>query len=448
MPFDDVDRWVRTELPRHNEAILAGRDEPGALLSALSDRVLVDLPGPEELTPRAACQLLVALGLTGASVARHLQEKSAELRAHPAQTFRGLLVRNTDGTVEDSFVAYFHRVVAATGTGHCGRDSYASLVRWNVPTTVVEFDGQVLAVLPGVFDDGVIRTYTSDAGEAAFFELLKKSEALELATNELLQPIADGVVDILSPDGVSRASLAARTLSALQRLQSDFAARPAAAGGLRADHFMDVFRQFAVHWQPGDLPPSGAHDPEFLRRDLLLGIDYPEYAVHVRKIFPALLATERRMLADQIRVGPLTPVLLAALDLDVERLRNEPVDAIGPALPRHAALGAWYQMLTANARVAATHLMLAEKYLFKPQRRRDAAGIGDRVLVSNRRGTTGMDSPQLGRLARARGRHVLRFLDRLPRADLARLTGGGSMPAVSSAEVAAAVRFVPTVGDR
>jgi len=32
---------------------------------------------------------------------------------------------------------------------------------------------------------------------------------------------------------------------------------------------------------------------------------------------------------------------------------------------------------------------LTEKYLFKPQRGRDQCGIGDRVLVSNRRGTIG-----------------------------------------------------------
>ena len=41
------------------------------------------------------------------------------------------------------------------------------------------------------------------------------------------------------------------------------------------EHFMDVFRQFAVHWTADDIPPSGALDPEALKRDFLLGIGIP-----------------------------------------------------------------------------------------------------------------------------------------------------------------------------
>jgi hypothetical protein len=35
--------------------------------------------------------------------------------------------------------------------------------------------------------------------------------------------------------------------------------------------------------------------------------------------------------------------------------------------------------------------MLAKKYLFAPQRERNRADAGDTGVVSNRRGTTGMD---------------------------------------------------------
>jgi hypothetical protein len=51
--------------------------------------------------------------------------------------------------------------------------------------------------------------------------------------------------------------------------------------------------------------------------------------------------------------------------------------------------------------------MLSKKFLFKPQHRRDDAGLGDRPLVSNRAGTTGMNESFLERLTRARQEHAL-----------------------------------------
>ena len=41
----------------------------------------------------------------------------------------------------------------------------------------------------------------------------------------------------------------------------DFAT-PTPALGMLPQYFLDVFRQFAVHWTPGDIPPSGALDAE------------------------------------------------------------------------------------------------------------------------------------------------------------------------------------------
>ena len=56
--------------------------------------------------------------------------------------------------------------------------------------------------------------------------------------------------------------------------------------------------------------------------------------------------------------------------------------------------------------------MLSKRFLFNPQRRRDEEGIGDRQLVSNRRGTTGMDESILDRLTRMRRDHLLTALRR------------------------------------
>jgi hypothetical protein len=73
----------------------------------------------------------------------------------------------------------------------------------------------------------------------------------------------------------------------------------------------------------------------------------------------------------------------------------------------HPGLVDWYLLLAAHARAAGAHLMLSKKFLFKPQHRRDEAGLGDRPLVSNRAGTTGMNETFLERLTRARQDHLL-----------------------------------------
>ena len=419
MNWESWNRWTLAELPRLNRAVLSGGEQPDALTAQLRRRVLAELPPAASFSPPDARRVLVLLGLAGASVARHYQEADLSRKARPADSFRGLAV----GPAATPFLGYFAELAAVTGTGHPGRDCYASLVRWNAPETRVEADGETVVRLPGSFPGGQIRTYTDDPGEFAFFELLKKSEALELAVNETLEPVADGSVDVSGPEATGRAVAATRLLAALIRYNQDFAARTPRRGGLDAGHFMDVFRQFAVHWRPGDLPPTGAQDPEFLRRDLLLGIDFPGYAEQVRHMFPALLDDERKTLERCFARPPLPAVLLGSLGLPPSAV----ADCAAPQLVRlareHPQLAAWYLLLAANAKFGAVHLMLTEKYLFKPQRDRDRSGIGDRPLVSNRKGTTGMEEPLLVRLTRARRNHPLRAFERLPGRDVAALCG-------------------------
>lgn len=386
------------------------------LTREFSQCVLADLVIPEALTPAEARQMVMLLGISGASVARHYQEADLSRKACPNKAFSGLFV----GSTGVSFLEYFRRLADVTGTGHSARDTYTSLVRWNSPAVEVRLDDQVVVVLPSSFDDLRIRTYTGDPSEAGFFELLKKSEALELAANNLLRPLSDGTVDIRTPDAESRARSATRLLVELHRLNQDFAGVPPERGGMVPDHFMDVFRQFAVHWELDDVPPSGAQDAEYLLRDLLLGIEFPGYGRHLERIFPALLDSERSTLTEYLGRPSITRLLLTSLDLGEAALTAMSADELTQTTGRYPILVAWHQLLTANARVGSVHLMLTEKYLFKPQRHRDEAGLGDNRLVSNREGTTGMDEPLLLRLARARREHPLRPLSQLRIRELVR----------------------------
>ena len=407
--------WTLAELPRLNRAILAADAAPDALEAEFTRAVLDELPAPESFDPAEARRVLVLLGLAGSSVARHHQEADPARKARPQESFAHLRA----GPDQAPFLDYFTRLAHTTGTGHAARDSYASLVRWNAPETLVESPGgRVLARLPGEFPDPLIRGYTDDPGESAFFELLKHSEALELAANDVLEPVASGAIDPRHPAAVARALTATGLMTALIRLNRAFAARGPEQGGLRTEHFMDVFRQFAVHWVVGDVPPTGAQDPEFLRRDFQLGIDFPDYGRHVRRVFPGLLAAERAMLEEAMARPPIPDTLLRSLGTDPAGLADLDVEALRTVIGETPALAAWYLLLSANATFGGVHLQLTEKYLFKPQRVRDRTGIGDRELVSNRRGTTGMEEPLIVRLARARREHPLRGVGRLPEREL------------------------------
>lgn len=402
MILRQVGEWADEQLPGLNRAILHGEAPPGLLAEEVQNVLLPGLPEVSRLSEVQAQQLLVRLGFVGASVARHYQEWTAGGKATPERAFDDLTVGG-DGV---PFRQYFQALADRTGKGHYGRDSYASLVRWNVGTLQVRRGAEIVAALPGVFDDGRIRSYTGTDSEERFFLLIKQGEAIELAVNEMLEPLAGDSAGLLSTDAVARVRLAAELLDALRRLFRDFAARPPEAS-MPDEQFLDVFRQFAVHWTPGDIPPSGALDPEALKRDFLLGIALGGYEQHVRRLLPALLRTERAALEELMDRPSLPQQVLTAIGSDEAALRATELIDLRRLVGCYPALADWCRLLTAHARASGAHLMLSKKFLFKPQRRRDERGLGDQRLVSNRAGTTGMSETLLERLTRARQEHAL-----------------------------------------
>lgn len=436
MVFERMANWSLVGLPRLNRSILDGDMPATALPDTLGRFVLFDLPPPEALPVRQARQLLVDLSFSGASVARHFQEQDHARTATPEQAFVPLLV----GVDRTPFLAYFARL--ARQLEHYHRDSYVSLVRWNAPTVEVCWQGEQLAVLPGAFDGAQVRTYAGDPGESAFFVLTKRAEAVELAVNRTLRPMSDGAVRLTSAEAVRRLRLATVLLSALRQLIADFSQLPPDVG-LRPSYFIDVFRQFAAHWQLGDLPPSGAQDPEALKRDLLLGLDIPALDRHVRRQLPALLAVDRADVTDLLRRPPLPAQLLTELRLAPDQLWTMTATELRRQVREQPALAAWYLMLNAHARAAGMHLAVAKKFLFRPAHARAMAGIPDLGLVPRLIGTTGMTESVLDRLTQARHNHPLASLHQIPHLELLGLAGLDPIEPVSTHDLPAMVRVGP-----
>lgn len=422
--IDHVNAWVLADLASLNRDILSGHRPPGDLVSELAREVLPDLPSPGLLSPVQARQMVVLLGLVGASLSRHYQEAASDHRATPERAFDRCPV----GEEGLPFLAYFKLLAEQTGTGHCARDSYAALTRWNLPTTEVWWADRRVATLAGAFDDGLVRTYTGTAQERRFFELIKASETVELAVNNAMMPLSAGALDARDPQALDRVRLAAMLLGELRRVNAHFAALPPEEG-LHADYFMDVFRQYAAHWRPGDVPPSGAADPEAIARDCLLGTWVPGQDAHTERIFPALLGSERADLTQLMTRPPVPQVALRSLGLSTGELARMSTAQLRGTVARFPVLAALYLLLTAHARMSGVHLRIAKKYLFAPQRRRDADGLGDPGVVSNRAGTTGMDERYLEDLTRARHQHALACLRVLGGQELDYLAGLGQTQA-------------------
>jgi len=441
VPVERLGEWSFLELPRLNRAILAGVLPPTALVGTLAEQILVDLPGPESLSPLQAQRLLVHLAFCGAAVARHYQAGDLTRKAIPEQAFEPLPV----GPARTPFRTYFARLADRTGTGHPRRDSYAVVVRWNVPTVAVQWNGERLALLPGVFEDGRVRTYTGDRGERLFLELVKKAEALERAVNDLLEPISAGSVGMETTDAIERTRLATTLLTALRQLISDFGSLPPGQG-LSAEHFIDVFRQFAGHWEVGDIPPSGALDPEALKRDLLLGLPIPDRDRHVLRLFPGLLDSERADLTRLMSRPPVPDALLASVGVDPATLQEMPATDLRALVRRHPALVGWCLVLTAHARASGLHLAVTKKLLFRPGRERELAGIPDTGVVPRRYGTTGMDESLLERLVRVRHNHLLAPLGHIPRLELLALAGIQEPEVAAGRDLDRLVGFVPGAG--
>jgi hypothetical protein len=442
MGLERMLRWLRVSLPRLNRSILDGDVPAAALPKRLGRFVLADLPEPEGLPVRQAQRLLVGLSFAGASAARHYQEQDHARTATPELAFAPLAA----GTGRIPFLEYYARL--ARQLGHYHRDSFVALVRWNVPTVEVCWQSERLAVLPGVFDGARVYTYAGDPGERAFFELTKQAEAVELAANLVLRPMSDGEVGLASAEAVRRLRLATVLLGVLRQLTSDFSQLPPDVG-LRPAYFIDVFRQFAAHWQLGDLPPSGAQDPEALKRDLLLGLDIPTLDRHVRRQLPALLAADRADVLTLLGRPPMPVRLLAELDLAPTALWAMPAAELRQTVRDHPALAAWYLLLTGHARAAAAHLAVAKKFLFRPAHARAAAGIPDVGLVPRLAGTTGMTESVLDRLTQARHNHLLAPLHQIPHLELVGLAGIEPVTPVSTRDLPAIVRFRPKpVGTR
>lgn len=434
----EINRWAHERMTWINRDILDRKTPPDVLVRELNQGPLRIAPIPESTSPINARRLLTLFGMFGSSVGRHYQEADPAMKATPTQPLELLFVTKQ----RIPFREYVRRVALRTGTGHQPKDSFSSLVRWNVPTMRVMWEGTELSSIRGYFSDAT-RTYTGGGGEATLFTLLKKAEAFELAANNIFLSLVRREIAIDSPEALERVRLAKLLLDGVRSVNiAYFAKDDDGKQALTAEHFMDAFRQFAVHWEVGDLPASGSQDAEFMRRDLYIGIKFPTYERHVRRMFPALLEHERTLLNEAMQCPNISTLIMERLPLTLEECAQLGPDALLTLVAEYPYLMHYYLLLRANARIGSSHLRLAKEFLFNPMRERERQNISDAIVVSNWAGTTGMLEQLLDTLTEGRRQHVLRFFTAVPLERLL-MAAGIEEPQIPDDELFSRVGFTP-----
>ncbi|KOV80710.1 hypothetical protein ADL03_32030 [Nocardia sp. NRRL S-836] len=359
--------------------------------------MLAELPEVAELSRDDVRRLLVGLGFCGSAVARFAVETGQEVE----QAFGDLRA----GRSGYAFRRYYADLAQASGAGHPPRQAFASIITWNAPTVVVSADGMPDTRIASAYSDGRTRTWTGTSDESNLWRLFKKSVALGAAANDSLSPLISGEVEVESPEFVRRALLATELIDRMREEMRSFTVRrPVGGGSMSVEVFMGEIRQYGVPWDPGTEAPSGPHEAEWLKRDMMLGQRSPEYVAQVRRRYPQLLEGDVRGVEDAIRSPSLEQVVRQAclhrLSSGHDSRRTRLLSGVLAVRAVHRAAGL----------CAAAHLGLARRFLFVPRRRRAPAGERpdpEVTAVANDAGITGMTESVVKRLTERRLEPVL-----------------------------------------
>ncbi|WP_406097385.1 hypothetical protein [Kitasatospora purpeofusca] len=401
-----LNKWTLEELPTFNRLLLSGDLPPRALTKVLTDDVFPLLEAdPYIYTEQQARQITCLMGLWGSSCVRHFVQRGLVSAEDTRPLFSALHVR------DDSFRGYLRKVVDRSRTGHPDRDSYRSLFHWNPPAVHVTWTGQTWTS-PTSFTDGACRTYTAEPAEVEFFLFLKKTGLLEEAANDFLEPLV--TEDLASMEVVERLTAAAALINATHRMFAEFLRLPLDRR-LTPEYFSNVWRQYTGHWDPGDHPPSAAHDPEFLARDLLTGVNSPHHRTYVRRSYPALGAQDKHRLARIMECTPVPERMLDRAGITAAQLDSASAGELARTAQEHPELAACYLVLAEQTRLASSHLIFAKRFVFDLGRKRLQAGEPATPVQSGAIGNTGLTEAVMEQLRADRRAHALTAFERIPK---------------------------------
>lgn len=396
-PFDVVglSDWMRERLHPANRRVLAGEMTGWELVDRVNAEAFSGLPSVDDVPHDERWALIATTTMIASCAERHVQQDQRRVDPDAPLRYGEGLARLQAG--REPFLRWLDDL--AERLQHPRRDSFTTFIELNGRCAEVccPRTGEPVYRIGSLFEDGRLNTFSGDPAEQAFINLLKPSVALQGAANEQLDPIHRGEVALDSGDALVRTLTAAAWMYAMRDLMNDFMRE----SGMRADFFLDIFRQYAVRWSigPGGTPASASQDRCSLLRDVMIfddlvpaREDFPGFHAHVRHYYPLILGPAAVRLEAAMGRPSLESRLREALGGDLGALAAAP-EAEREALVRRSPwLAGYLELYRAQADNSRAHYASIMKYLYHPKRKRDELGDPRErvVVVPNDRGSSGL----------------------------------------------------------
>jgi hypothetical protein len=382
--------WTKAMLPELNADVLARRSSVNDFLVAVQGALPV-LENPTRCDLDECRRQMVVLGMIGSSLERHNQEDGRR----PGEAVAALQVGRWP----------FRRYIAtlASRVGGPPRDSFQSFVMWNGSLVDIYLPGDTEPILqfPNVFQSSPL-TFSDDPAELLFLSLLKRCAALEAAANLLLWPLCEGLFELDEPAALTRVEDATVLMQGIRSEMNGFRH----SKDFTATFFLDVLRQYACAWdsEGSYSAPSGAHDVEYVVRDLLLGTPVSHLDDHIDDLFHVLAPSAQTTIQRARSVSSFTVRLGHRLGVDLERqLPTMTQRELTVVVESNPWLAAYHALYKASAEISASHWAMVYSYLVSPMKQREL----DAVVVSNHAGTGGLTMEVIRQFMSDRAKHVL-----------------------------------------
>ncbi|MBJ7402126.1 MAG: hypothetical protein JHD07_01990 [Bradyrhizobium sp.] len=334
----DLDRFVRSELPRINSAIEAGTATVADLMTAT--RVLVR--AQQHAIPRAyedrqlAAEITRQLGFIAASIERHAQA----VKAPPG-----------DGLLS---VSGFTEVL-------CAWAGAAGL------SPMLDYDGYWLR------NRHAPLTFTGEREELVFNELVNRTVDVAASIMRLLNDLRTGVVAFDNPGTVTELNIQALKLISLYEAYRDLGRKNDAGTMIFSPAFFMRMRQYLLSFPIAGVVhdgPNATFSPNQARIDVAFGISTRDYQGTLATRLPKMTPAHRELMVTEMALPSIADAVVAILDLPSDWPKMAPAEIFSQARERGATfvetMTALKRLLAAQIQLSNVHFGRISTHLTKP----------------------------------------------------------------------------------
>lgn len=336
--------WVQHKLPKLNNAIENGQNEPNALVAEFQPLWNEIGPHLQQVVNQMECHearmWIQLIGFVVSSLEKHLQSR---------QNVAGTGLRKIRGV---------ERMLLQLGVvaKHPPRDSHYTYWIWN------NRDQPLL--------------FTGDPQEAVFNKIVNQTDALHSESCRALRPICRGVIDISSPLAIAGIQQSTVNMQKLHKVFRSFMERNTLTDqrNMEPVFFMTRMRTYLPTYPVEGISWGGVNAANLasqMQVDYLVGAVNPEYAHVVNGRLRYMTAEDQENLKADMLIPSIMIRLLDRLDVTSDFIINrESADltrwlSFQPISTQNVVV-AYCNLIKAAGQLSAIHWSLIQNYLVKP----------------------------------------------------------------------------------